>query len=292
MVTAIGFESNLLHRSLSLSNRTIGKATERLATGLRINSGADDAAGLALSQTLEKSIKGFQVVEKNLGDGMSMVDTADAGLSNISDELQSIREIVVQAKNDTYGLEDRNALQNVINEKLANIDAISNTTSFNGKTLLDGSEGTVSVVASPDADSTVDVDLSGDFSSDAGDSVGSINEGNSGGAAGIALSDIDITSDDLDDVLTGIDNALENVSSARSALGASYTSLEDRYSSTSTAKEAAISSRSRVMDTDYGKEVSTRLSAYIKQTASATLSSTNNANAALALNLLPLVKSY
>ena len=292
MVTAIGFTSSLLHKSMSVSNRTLGRATQRLATGLRINSGADDAAGLSLSETLKTSIKGYQVVEKSLGDGMSMVDTADAGLENTASELQKIRELVVQAQNDTYGTEDRNALQNQINQSLANIDAISNTTSFNGKTLLDGSEGTISITASADASSTVDIDVSGDFSSDAGDSVGSINEGNSGGSAGVALADIDITTGNLDDILTGVDNALENVSAARSTLGASYNSLEDRFDSVSVAREAAISARSRVMDSDYGREVSTKLTAYIKQAASATMSSTNNANASLALNLLPLVKSY
>jgi len=138
----------------------------------------------------------------------------------------------------------------------------------------------------------VDIDLSGDFSSDAIDSVGSINKGNSGGTAGVALADIDITTGDLDDILAGIDNALENVTIARSAVGASSNSLEARFASVSVAKEAAISSRSRVMDSDYGREVSIKLSAYIKQVASATLSSTDNANAALALNLLPLVRSY
>ena len=157
---------------------------------------------------------------------------------------------------------------------------------------MDGSAGTVSVNANADASSTVDIGLSGDFSSDAGDSVGNINEGNSGGLAGVALEDIDITTGNLDDILTGIDNALENVTTARSSVGASYNSLEARFASVSVAKEAAISSRSRVMDSDYGKEVSVRLSAYIKQTASANLSSTDNANAALALNLLPLVRSY
>lgn len=292
MVTALGFTSSILHKSLSVSNRTLGKATERLITGLRINSAADDAAGLSLSETLKTSIKGYQVVEKSLGDGMSLANTADAGLENTASELQKIRELVVQAKNDTYGTEDRTAMQNVINQRLANIDAISNTTSFNDKTLLDGSEGTVSVNASADASSSVDIDLSGDFSSDASDSVGSINEGNSGGSAGVALNDIDIVSGDLDDILTGIDNALDNVSTARSSIGASYNSLEDRYDSVGVAKEAAISARSRVMDSDYGREVSTRLSAYIKQTASASLSSNNVANASLALNLLPLVKSY
>jgi len=114
MVTAIGFTSSVLHKSLSVSNRTLGRAAERLATGLGINRAADDAAGLSLSESLKTSIKGYQVVEKSLGVGMSLANTADAGLENTASELQKIREIVIQAKNDTYGTEDRGALQNVI----------------------------------------------------------------------------------------------------------------------------------------------------------------------------------
>lgn len=291
-LSSTGFSASVLHKSLSMNNRTLGKATERLVSGLSINRAADDAAGLSLSESLTTSIKGYQVIERNLGDGMSLANTADAGLDNISSELQRMRELVVQAQNDTYGTEDLNALQNELDASRTNIDSISSTTSFNGKTLLDGSTGTVSVNSSVDGSSTIGLDLGNDFSSDAGDTTGSINEGNSGGSAGVALSDIDLTTGDLDDILAGIDNALDNVTAARTTLGASYNSLEARSDSVSVAKEAALSSRSRVMDTDYGKEVSIRLSAQIRQTATASLSSSNNANASLALNLLPLVKSY
>ncbi len=272
-------------------NRTLTQAIDRLATGLKVNKAADDSAGMSISETLRSSIRGYEVAEKNIGDGVSLVQTAEAGLSSISDNLQGIRALVIQAGDSSLSGTEKQALQNEINQKLGNIDDASSDTSFNGKSLLNGSSGTLNIQTGSNAGDTSGIDLSGNFSSSSTTGSGNINEGNTGGSAGVSLNNIDVVNGDLDDILAGVDNALDNVSAAQSAMGAKENAFTANLESLSVQKEDTISARSRIMDTDYAAEASAAVKGYILRSSAATLSQQSNMNARLALNLLPLVNN-
>lgn len=288
MLQGIGFSVNTgIGRVYTLQNKNIGQAIDRLATGLKVNKAGDDAAGLSIAETLTSSIRGYEVAEKNVGDGISLVRTAESGLSSISSNLQDIRALVVQAGDSTLSGVEKQALQDEIDQKLSNIDDISSDTSFNGKSLLNGSSGTLNIQTGSDAGDTSGIDLSNNFSTSASTSSGNINEGNTGGSAGTSLNNINVVTGDLDDILAGVDNALDNVSAAQSEMGAKENAFTAELENLSVEKEQAITARSRIMDTDYAAEASAIVKSYILRSTAATLSQQSNMNARLALNLLP-----
>ncbi len=293
MLQGIGFSvyDTAIGRVYTKQNKSLTQATDSLATGLKINKAADDSAAMSIAETLGSSIRGYAVAEKNIGDGVSLVQTAEAGLSSISDNLQGIRALVVQAGDSSLSGAEKQALQDEIEQKLSNIDDISGGTSFNGKSLLNGSSGTLNIQTGSDAGDTSAINLSGNFSSSASASSGNINEGNLGGSAGVALNNINVVSGNLDNILTGVDNALDNVSAAQSTLGAKENAFTADLESLSVKKEDALASSSRIMDTDYAAAASTAIKSYILRSGTAALSQQSNMNARLALNLLPLVSN-
>lgn len=126
-------------RYLNGNSEAQGKSMERLSTGLRINRGADDAAGLAISEKMRAQIKGLDQASRNAQDGVSMIQTADGALNETTSILQRMRELTVQASSDTLAAPDRQAIGNEMTALRDQIDTIGNTTSFNGKNLLNGS---------------------------------------------------------------------------------------------------------------------------------------------------------
>jgi flagellin len=126
------------YRSLTGQQQHLGKAMERLSSGLRINSAADDVAGMAIADRMTARIGSMNQVYRNANDGISLLQTADSALGNIGDILQRIREISVQAANDPYSGTDRGSMQREVNQLLQEVNRISTNTKFNGKTLMDG----------------------------------------------------------------------------------------------------------------------------------------------------------
>jgi flagellin len=129
------------HRQLSTASTNQSKSMEKLASGLRINKAGDDAAGLAISEKMRGQIRGLDQASKNAQDGISMISTAEGALNETHDILQRMRELSVQAGNDTNTGSDRNEIQKEIGQLNAEIDRISGTTEFNTQTLLNGSLG-------------------------------------------------------------------------------------------------------------------------------------------------------
>ncbi len=127
--------------ALDRTNSALSKSINRLSTGLRINSAADDAAGLAISEKMRSQIRGLNQASSNAQDGISMVQTAEGALSETHSMLQRMRELSVQAANDTLTQEDRSYIQAEIDQLKEEITRISTTTQFNKKQLLDGSGG-------------------------------------------------------------------------------------------------------------------------------------------------------
>ena len=126
------------YRNLTMTDRAMSKSLERLSSGLRINRAADDAAGLAISEKMRAQIRGLNQAISNAQDGISLIQTAEGALNETHDILQRMRELSVQAANDTLTASDRQNIQQEIDQLIVEIDRIGNTTEFNTKKLLDG----------------------------------------------------------------------------------------------------------------------------------------------------------
>ncbi len=129
-------------RNLSITGFALAKSIEKLSSGLRINRAADDAAGLSISEKLRAQIRGIQQAMRNAQDGVSMIQTAEGALNEVHSMLQRMRELAVQAANDTLTTEDRAAINSELQNLQQEINAIANRTTFNGKLLLTGSLAT------------------------------------------------------------------------------------------------------------------------------------------------------
>jgi len=150
-------------RSLGKATMSLGTSFERLSSGLRINSAKDDAAGLAISERMSGKIRGLDQARRNASDGISLVQTVESGLGDISDTLQRLRELAVQSANDSNSASDRTALDNEATQLIASIDQLASSIDFNGRKVLDGSTTsyTFQTGANNSADDRVTVTLQG-----------------------------------------------------------------------------------------------------------------------------------
>ncbi len=136
-------QSIFAQRALARNTLSLQRNVERLSTGFRINRAADDAAGLSISNKLTTKIRGFEKAKQNAGDGISLIQTAEGALGIIQENMQRIRELIVQGVNGTYSPGERDSLQREINERVGLIDDIATSTEFNGIQLLSGNNFTL-----------------------------------------------------------------------------------------------------------------------------------------------------
>jgi flagellin len=146
-------------RNLQKSQESLNTSLQRLSTGLRINSAKDDAAGMAISTRFTTQINGLNQAVRNANDGISLVQTGEAALDEITNNLQRIRELAVQSANATYSASDRQALDAEVQQRLAEIDRIGGQTSFNGQKILDGSFGNAAFQVGANVGETINVNL-------------------------------------------------------------------------------------------------------------------------------------
>lgn len=154
--------NTVAHRAANAAvqhQRVLGQSMERLSTGLRINSAADDAAGLAITSRMTTQISGLNQAVRNANDAISMLQIADGGLANVESILFRMKEIAVQAGSDSNTFADKTALQGEISELTLEVDRIAMNTQFNNKTLLDGSVGRITIAAGANAGQTVDLNF-------------------------------------------------------------------------------------------------------------------------------------
>jgi len=146
-------------RNLSRSQDTLATALQRLSSGLRINSAKDDAAGLAIADRFTTQIRGLNQAARNANDGISLAQTAESALDELTNNLQRIRELAVQSANATNSASDRAALDQEVQQRIAEINRISSQTSFNGQKVLDGSFGTAAFQVGANVGETISINL-------------------------------------------------------------------------------------------------------------------------------------
>jgi flagellin len=161
-------------RNLSQSQGLLNTSLERLSTGLRINSAKDDAAGLAISERFTTQIRGLNQAVRNASDGISLAQTTESALGELTNNLQRIRELAVQSANASNSASDRAALNAEVNERVAEIDRIAKQTNFNGLKVLDGSFGSASFQVGANVGETISVSLETDVTAAA---IGEVNTG-------------------------------------------------------------------------------------------------------------------
>lgn len=253
------------------------KSMERLSSGLRINRSGDDAAGLAISESLKSDIRALQQASRNAADGISLVQTAEGSLDEVNSILLRLRELAEQAATETLGEDERTFLNNEFQALLDEIDRISLTAEFNGIKLLDGTAQTLEVqvgIGTDAATSAVSIDLHQAMSSSALDlTAGSlVITGTNGDAARAAIGVITL--------------ATGTVSSMRANFGAAQNRFETSIRNIGMTAENLAAANSRIRDVDVALETSTMTSLQILQQAGVSILAQANMTSQLALNLL------
>lgn len=276
---ALGINSNIasinaqnqLNKSQSLNDQ----ALERLSSGLRINSAKDDAAGLAISTRFDSQIRGLSVAQRNAGDGISLVQTAEGGLDQTVDNLQRIRELALQSSNDSLSDDDRALLQKEVAQRIEEIDRIGDQTKFNGVSVLDGQRADTAIQVGADAGEKITIALGTDVRADAltggGNAVGAIDISDSAGAS---------------QALATIDGALASVNTFRADLGAVQNRFESTIDNLATNIESLSASQSRILDADFAAESAKLAKSNVLQQAGISVLAQANARPNQVLSLL------
>ncbi|HNS57454.1 MAG TPA: flagellin [Nitrosomonas europaea] len=264
-------------RNLNVSQNSLSTALQRLSSGLRINSAKDDAAGLAISESMTSQIRGMNQAARNANDGISLAQTAEGALVEVSNNLQRIRELAVQAANGIYSAEDRDAIDVEVKQLTEEIIRIGTSTKFNSTPLLgadfDGaSEINFQVGANSDSDNQIKIGVILDVSTMVADDAAFTVAGD----GSEALTAID-----------AVDEALKTVNSARADLGAIQNRFSSAITSLQTNSENLSASRSRIQDADFAAETAALTRAQILQQAGVAMLSQANA---LPNNVLSLLR--
>jgi flagellin len=231
------------HRHLSATSDAISQSMERLSSGLRINKAADDAAGLGISEKMRGQIRGLAQAQRNIQDGVSMVQTAEGNLDEVHSILQRVRELAVEYRNGSLSAAGKGAIQSEVDQLSAEITRIGSSAVFNGVSLLSGSSSVTFQVGANDNE-TIAVSFS-----------------NLATAVGSAYSNMATAS------LGAIDAAVDAVSAMRSGLGAVQNRLEHALSVTGVYQENLTSAESRIRDVDMAEEMVTLTKNQILQQA-------------------------
>jgi len=293
-VVNTNISASLAQASLAKNERALSKAMEQLSTGKKINTAADDAAGLAISSRMTSQIVGLEQSVQNAHDAISMIQTAESALDEMTNMLLRMRELALQASNGTGSVADRNYLQDEFGRLKDEIDRIANNTEWNGRAVLNGNAGgtgvtDVSYQVGGNAGQTISVSF--------GNMVGGgLKTGASGlavASGGVALSAIAISGattaaaqTNASAAMTGIDNAIENVSNQRASFGAAVNQLTHAIDNLTQVSINAASTRSRIMDTDYAHATSELAKAQIIQQAGTAMLAQANQLPASVLDLL------
>jgi flagellin len=261
-------------RNLSKNSTEEQKVYNRLASGNRITSAGDDAAGLSISENLKAQVRSLKQAERNANDGISFVQVAEGGLSEVGNILTRLRELSIQASSDTIGDRERGFIDKEYQSLKTEVDRIANTTNFNGTQLLNGSgKDTLEIqvgARNNDADrinfTTKEYDVRTDQL----------------GISGISSQSISSARDSIDK----LDGAIGKVSGARAGLGAMQNKLQSTTNTLGVATENLTAARSRIADADIAEEATALSQKQILQQAGVAVLAQANSSPQLALKLL------
>ncbi len=259
-------------RALQSSSLEQNKSFQRLASGNRITSAGDDAAGLSISEKLKSEIRSLGQAERNANDGVSFVQVAEGGLNEIGNMLVRMRELAIQAASDTIGDTERGFVDKEIQQLKSEVDRISNSTTFNGTPLLNGE---------------AKKELSFHIGSQKGDAIAFSPENYNVQTSKLGIDGLDYkTADGARDALEQVDGALNIVSGSRAELGAQQNKLQSTISNLAIQKENYSAANSRIRDTDVATESSRLISQNIIQSAGVSVLAQANSAPQAALRLL------
>ena len=259
-------------RQLINSGKSLDTAFQRLSSGLRINSAADDAAGLQISNRLTSQIQGLDQAIRNANDGISLAQVAEGAMDEITSALQRIRVLSVQSQNGINSSSDRLALQKEVSALKAEISRIATTTQFGGVKILDGKYSSTFLVGA-NAGQSISVNIS--------------RAGGGYGTSGLNLATISIaTLAGASTALVAIDSAINAIDATRADLGAIQNRFQSTIRNLSNIVENVSSARSRIRDTDFAKETAELTRSQILQQASTTILAQSNQRPQSALSLL------
>ncbi|PTQ11551.1 flagellin FliC [Sphingomonas oleivorans] len=250
-MTVINTNSSALRaqNASRMANSQLATAMERLSSGKRINSSKDDAAGLAIASSMTSSIRGMSQAIRNANDGISLAQTAEGALGEVTNMLQRVRELAVQSASGTYSADDRTNLQAEVTELTAQITDITTKTKFNGVTVFGTADVTLNIQTGANSgDQTALVVKGFDLSAAVGSDIST--------AAGAATA------------LTDTDTALKAVATTRASLGAAQSRLESTVNNLTSNVTNLSDARSRIEDADFSAETTNLAKAQILSQAS------------------------
>jgi len=259
------------NRSSESTQSARAKSNEKLSSGQKINRGADDAAGLAISEKMLRQIYALSKATANAQDGISSIQTADGALNQVNDMLNRMNELGVRAGNETIGAEERYAIEAEMNALRSEVDRIAETTTFNDQKLLDGSFDGKRLQVGSEVNDANQIN---------------INIGRMDWSALSANASISVERDQLAGTMEGIRSALASVSTMRSDLGAVQNSLGSTISNLRNATENAMAANSSIRDTDMASEMIKKSSQNILAQAQHSVQAQANQNNRNVLGLL------
>ena len=273
-------------RNLSKSSNALGATFERLSSGLRVNSSADDSAGLSISDRMNATVRGLNQAVRNSNDTISLLQIAEGAMGETTNALQRMRELAVQSANDTYTYQDRQDMQKELNQLISEINRIATTTQFNNQHLIQGSYSggrifqvgadinqTIIVSITNMKASVLGVDTSGTVAMASFGQGGSVNGANNNQSA--ANSAIQL-----------IDNAIKSVTTMRADLGAYQNRFESVIANISNMSLNTATAKSRILDADMAAETAALTQNNILQQAGTAILAQANQQPAIVLQLL------
>ena len=252
----------------SVSVRLMGNF-QRLSSGLRIATAADDAAGLGISERMRSQIRSYGAAQRNAQDGISLVQTAEGALNEVNNILSRMRELSIQAANGTLSTSDRATLDTEYQELIVEIGRISGTSTFNGLELLDGTTTALDIQAGINSSEIITISLQ------------------DSSATALSLNTLSVaTASGATAALAVIDQAIDDVTDTRGELGAAQNRLSSAITSIANARENLAAAESRIRDVDVAAETADLTRNTIMQQAAVAVLSQANVQPQLALSLL------
>ena len=280
-------------RSLMHSSRELQTAMERLSTGKKINSAADDAAGFAIAESMTAQIRGLSMAAKNASDGLSLLKVVENATNDVTDMLQRIRELAVQAKSGTNSSNDVGNLQLEADALMDEITRVSDNTTFNGVTYIGSGAGEVSIqVGYNDNDSigittysvsATALGLRSEGTAEVAEVTDADGTVTTPYAAAVPASNLDITSDDA---LDTISDAINTVGGYKAEWGAGQNRLEYTVSNLMNVVEFTSAARSRIQDADFAVEAARLAKSQVLQQTGTAMLAQANASPQLAISLI------